>query len=99
LITAALIILKVDLALLFGILFFCLNYIPNIGSFFGILAPVPVVLLDPSKTMGDVIAVVLVPFAINNILGCLVEPKLMADGLDLHPLTVVVALTFWGTVC
>jgi len=39
-----------------------------------------------------------VPFLVHQLLGNLIEPKLMAKGLDLHPLTVVVALTFWGTV-
>jgi AI-2 transport protein TqsA len=42
------------------------------------------------------ILVVAVPGAIHSILGNLVEPKLMGEGLDLHPVTVLLALSFWG---
>lgn len=94
----ALHILRVPLILLFGIITFILNFIPNVGSFFAILAPVPLVFLDPESSVEQVFLVVLVPFIIHNSLGCIIEPKLMADGLDLHPLTVVVALTFWGSL-
>jgi len=42
--------------------------------------------------------VAIVPFLIHNTLGNVLEPKLMASGLELHPLTVVVSLTFWGSM-
>merc|ERR1712050_271810 len=41
--------MKVDLVLIFAILTFTLNYIPNIGSFFAIFAPVPLVALEPNS--------------------------------------------------
>jgi len=94
----ALKILKVDLAEIFGLLAFVLNYIPNLGSFIATIAPVPLVALDPSKDLQQVALVVIVPFLIHNTIGCILEPKVMAQGLDLHPLTIVVALTFWGSV-
>lgn len=94
----ALKLLNVDLAEVFGLLTFVLNYIPNIGSAIATLAPLPLVVLDPDKDFSQCIAVVVVPFAIHNTLGCIIEPKLMSHGLDLHPLTVVVALTFWSSV-
>mmetsp|Transcript_126629 Transcript_126629/g.270135 ORF Transcript_126629/g.270135 Transcript_126629/m.270135 type:complete len:453 (+) Transcript_126629:90-1448(+) len=88
----------VDLVLLFALITFAFNFIPNVGSFFAVLAPLPLVALDPHTNIMDVILVALVPFLIHNTLGNVIEPKLMASGLDLHPLTVVVALTFWGTL-
>jgi len=94
----ALWIMEVELILIFGIITFTLNYIPNIGSFFAILAPVPLVALEPHSDITKVILVAVVPFAIHNTLGNIIEPKLMSQGLDLHPLTVVVALTFWGSM-
>jgi len=94
----ALWMMRVPLVAVFGLLTFVLNFIPNIGSFFAILAPLPLVLLDPARSIWDAILVVLVPFGIHNSLGCIVESSVMAEGLDMHPLTVVVALTFWGSV-
>jgi predicted PurR-regulated permease PerM len=91
-------VMQVDLVLVFGVLTFFLNYIPNIGSFFAVVAPAPLVYLTPGKTLNDVALSVLVPFIIHNTLGCTLEPQLMQAGLDLHPLTMVVALTFWGAV-
>merc|ERR1719469_1563369 len=90
--------MKVELVLVFGVLTFIFNFIPNIGSFFAIMLPAPLVYLTPGKTVKDVFLVVVVPFIIHNTLGCTLEPQLMQAGLDLHPLTMVVALTFWGAV-
>lgn len=91
-------VLKVDLVLVFGMATFFCNFIPNIGSFFAIILPAPLVYLTPNRTLEDVVLVVVVPFIIHNTLGCVLEPQLMQAGLDLHPLTVVVSLTFWGAV-
>jgi len=91
-------LMNVDLVFIFGIITFTLNFIPNIGSFFAILAPVPLVWLQEDKTLVDAVMVALVPFLVHNSLGNVMEPKLMSSGLDLHSLTVVVALTFWGSM-
>jgi len=91
-------LMNVDLVFIFGIITFTLNFIPNIGSFIAILAPVPLVWLQEDKTFVDVAMVALVPFLVHNSLGNVMEPKLMSSGLDLHSLTIVVALTFWGSM-
>mmetsp|Transcript_45433 Transcript_45433/g.83102 ORF Transcript_45433/g.83102 Transcript_45433/m.83102 type:complete len:437 (-) Transcript_45433:51-1361(-) len=91
-------VLQVDLLIIWGICTFALNFIPNIGAFLAIMLPVPLVFLEPESTFQDLFMVVLVPFLIHNSLGCIIEPQLMAEGLELHPLIVVVALTFWGAV-
>jgi len=85
-------------AVVLRIITFTLNFIPNIGSFIAILAPVPLVWLQEDKTFVDVAMVALVPFLVHNSLGNVMEPKLMSSGLDLHSLTIVVALTFWGSM-
>ncbi|CAL1160007.1 unnamed protein product [Cladocopium goreaui] len=91
-------IMKVDLAFVFGILTFFLNFIPNVGAAIAELLPVPLVLLAPDRTVSDAFLVFLIPFIIHNVLGCILENKLMQHGLDLHPLIVVIALTFWSSV-
>jgi len=91
-------LLEVELLVIFGLVTFTLNFVPNIGSFFAIMAPLPLVWLDPDSTLIHVAYVAIVPFLIHNTLGNVLEPKLMASGLELHPLTVVVSLTFWGSM-
>jgi len=91
-------VLQVDLLVIWGVCTFALNFIPNIGAFCAIMLPVPLVFLEPDSTFQDLLMVVLVPFLIHNSLGCIIEPQLMAEGLELHPLIVVIALTFWGAI-
>ena len=47
LITVIFYILGVELAGVFGLLTFVLNYIPNVGAFVASLLPIPIVILDP----------------------------------------------------
>ncbi len=89
-------ILGVDYPLLWGLLAFALNYVPNIGS---IIAAVPAVLLalvqlGPLKallTAGGYVA-------LNLIMGNVVEPRFMGRGLGLSTLVVFLSLLFWGWV-
>jgi hypothetical protein len=43
-----------------------------------------------------VVLVLAVPGAIQMILGSFMEPKIMGEGLNLHPVTILLALSFWG---
>ncbi len=38
---------------------------------------------------------ILIPGAIQMVIGNGIEPKLMGEGLQLHPVTVLLALSFW----
>jgi len=44
-------ILGVDLAAIFGIVAFAMNFLPTLGSWISVLAPLPLVLLDPDKSL------------------------------------------------
>ena len=91
-----LVILGVDYPILWGTLAFLLNYVPNIGS---ILATIPATLLALVQLgIGSAILTVLGLLVIHNILGTIVEPKLMGRGLGLSPLVVFISLVFWGWV-
>ncbi|MCC5855403.1 MAG: AI-2E family transporter [Idiomarina sp.] len=86
--------LGIDHYVLWAVLAFLLNYIPNIGS---ILAAVPAVLLaliQYHPTMAGAVALLFV--AVNLIMGNLIEPKLMGHRLGLSTLVVFLSLIFWG---
>jgi predicted PurR-regulated permease PerM len=91
-----LVILGVDYPILWGTLAFLLNYVPNIGS---ILATIPATLLAFVQLgVGSAILTAFGFLVIHNILGNIVEPKLMGRGLGLSPLVVFISLVFWGWV-
>jgi len=82
---------------LFGLLTFLLNFIPSIGSIIATLLPLPVAMAQPWDAW-RIIAVVALPGAVQMTVGNVIEPKLMGKGLELHPVVILLALTFWGLV-
>ncbi|MCD6533202.1 MAG: AI-2E family transporter [Deltaproteobacteria bacterium] len=95
LVTLTLSLFSVPFAILWGVLAFLLNFIPNIGSMISIIPPVLITLFQfgsISKTLG-VFAVLI---ALQTVVGNFVEPKMMGKGLNLSPLTVLLSLLFWG---
>lgn len=89
--------LQVDLWFIWALLTFVLNFIP-LGSAVATILPVIFVIFDPTKSWTDVIICAAVPVAIHNIVGNLIEPKMFADSLNLHPITVLLSLAFWSVV-
>jgi predicted PurR-regulated permease PerM len=88
--------LGVDYPLLWGLLAFFFNYVPNIGS---IIAAVPAVLLafiqiDPAHAAYAAAGYLVV----NGVIGNLIEPRIMGRGLGLSTLVVFLSLMFWGWV-
>jgi predicted PurR-regulated permease PerM len=88
--------LGVDFPLLWGLVAFLFNFIPNIGS---IIAAIPPVLLALVGVGPGTAALLAGGYAlINLVLGNIVEPKLMGDRLGLSTLVVFVSLIFWNWV-
>lgn len=92
----SLLLIGLDYALLWGVLAFMLNFVPNIGS---ILAAIPAVLLALIQ-LGFIgaLEVAVVFIIVNIVLGSILEPKYMGQGLGLSTLVVFVSLIFWGWV-
>lgn len=95
LVTVILLAVGLDLAVVFGILAFFLNFIPNVGSIIATVLPLPVALIQ-FDSVGPVLAAVALPGIVQMGIGNGLEPVLMGRGLDLHPLVVLLALLFWG---
>ncbi len=89
-----LVLCNVPLALLWALFTFLLNFVPNIGSIVANLLPIPVILLSP-EVQAPWIAI-LVPIAVQFVVGNVVEPKVMGKSVGLHPVTILMALIFWG---
>ncbi|MGQ4809876.1 putative transport protein YhhT [Candidatus Entotheonellaceae bacterium PAL068K] len=90
--------LGVDLALVFGLFAFLLNFIPSIGSLIATLLPLPVVLMSPESSLTTIILAMALPATIQLVMGNIIEPKILGESLDLHPVTILLALMVWGTL-
>ena len=95
---AVLWVFGVPLALVFGLLAFLLNFIPNIGPVIAALLPLPLILLHPELSAFQMVLVILLSSAVQVISGNVVEPKVMGDSFELHPIAILLTLMFWGVI-
>ena len=91
---AALALVGLDFAPLWGFLAFLLNFIPNIGS---ILAAIPAVFISILQFDPVMMLVVIgIYVAANVVIGNFLEPMIMGQKVGLSILAVFVSLLFWG---
>ncbi len=96
LVTFFLWIIGVEYAVLWGLIAFLLNYIPNIGS---IIAAIPAILFSWIQLgFMPAIWVTIVYAAVNTFIGYMVEPRVMGKGMGLSTLVVFLSLIIWGYI-
>jgi AI-2 transport protein TqsA len=96
LIYVALLIIGVNYPLLWALIAFLMNYIPNIGS---IIAAIPAVLFALVQLgFGGALWTLGSFMLIHNVLGNFIEPRVMGKGLGLSTLVVFLSLLFWGFI-
>lgn len=87
----------VKLAFTFAVLTVILNFIPNIGSVIAVLLPLPIVYMQYGFGT-KFFMILLIPSVIQVVIGSIIEPKLLGNGMDLHPVTIISSLVFWALV-
>lgn len=88
--------LGVDFPLLWGMMAFFLNYVPNIGSLIAAIPPILLALVQLGT--GTALWTMIGYLLVNNLVGNVIEPRFMGKGLGLSTLVVFVSLVFWGWV-
>ncbi|NLB80664.1 MAG: AI-2E family transporter, partial [Clostridiaceae bacterium] len=91
----ALLLIKVEFAVTWGVLAFLLNFIPAIGSIVATVPPILIALVQYTTPLQAIITffvLLTIQMGIGNFLG----PKLYGDSLHLSPLVVLISLLFWG---
>jgi AI-2 transport protein TqsA len=91
-------VLGVDLALMFGFLAFLLNFIPSIGSVIATLLPLPIILISPESSLTTAVLALALPGTVQFVIGSVIEPRIMGGSLELHPISILLALIFWGVL-
>ncbi|MDX3661636.1 AI-2E family transporter [Streptomyces sp. ID05-26A] len=94
--TVALVLLGVPLAVLWGVLSFVTNYIPNIGFVLGVAPPAVLALLQhgPKRAL----AVLAFYGVLNFVVQSLIQPRFTGDAAGLSTTVTFLALVFWAWV-
>jgi AI-2 transport protein TqsA len=92
-----LLLFGIDFPVLWAFLIFLLNYIPYIGSFFATLFPALFAVFQFQSFLMFVWVFLTIEM-IQLLVGNIIEPKVMGRTLNLSPLGVLLALTFWGAI-
>jgi len=91
--TVALAVLGVPGAVLWGLLSFVTNYIPNIGFVVGVAPPALIALLGGGWR--EMLIVLAVYGVLNFVVQSLIQPRFVAGSVGLSTLITVLALVFW----
>ena len=90
-----LLICGVKLAIMFGILAFLLNYIPNFGSLIAMMLPIPIILVDENLNFNTKVIAAVVPALVQGYIGNVLEPAVFGSSLNMTPLSILMALVVW----
>lgn len=93
---AALWILDIRYAWLWGLLAFITNYIPNIGFLIGVVPPTVIALLD--KGVGTAIAVVVIYSVVNFVIQTIIQPRVVGNTVGLSSTLTFLSLIVWATI-
>lgn len=88
--------LGIPLAVLWGVLSFVTNYVPNVGFLLGVLPPALLALLTGGAR--PMLIVILCYLVINFVAQSLIQPRYVGTAVGLSPAMTFVALVFWAWV-
>ncbi len=94
--TAALFALGVPLALLWGLVSFLTNYIPNIGFLLGLIPPALLGLLEGGPRTA--LLVVAVYSVLNLVIQAIIQPRVTGDSVGVTATMSFLSLVFWAFV-
>lgn len=87
---------RVDLAVIIAILTFFLNHLPHIGYVISSLLPMPLLILDPAKTLTEIVFCGFLLLSIHHLFSSILEPNLLArSSLQISPILYLVSFLFW----
>ena len=83
--------------LLIGLVLGALNIVPYLGTIIGLATVVPLAFFQPGGGWPLLGLVFLVKTIVQLIESWVITPKVMGERTGLHPVTIIVAIFFWGT--
>jgi predicted PurR-regulated permease PerM len=82
-----------DLALVWAVLAFVMNYVPNVGIILSVIPPLILTLLEHGWQRAVVVLAgfLVLNFVVDNVL----KPRFMQSGLDVPPIVALLSLVVW----
>lgn len=93
-----LIVTGTQLAIIFGLLSFLLNFIPSVGSMIAMLLPIPIIWLDDDISMNMKYVAICGPGVVQGYVGNALEPSLFGQSMNMTAIAVLLALVLFGFV-
>lgn len=90
-------IVGLKFGLFIGLTLGLLNIVPYLGTILGLAIALPLAFFQPGGGWQLVGLVLLVKVIVQTIEAWGLTPKIMGDRTGLHPVTIIVAIFFWGT--
>lgn len=87
----------VDFVLVWVVLTILLNFIPTIGSIIAVILPMLMTIVQ-FESFTTTILVTGIIGTIQNLVGNILEPKIMGNKLGLNPLVILISLLLWGFI-
>lgn len=88
-------LIGIDFPVVWGVLAFLLNYIPNIGSIIAVIPPTLIAVVQYGSASYGLVTL----FGLGSIqmlIGNFLDPRIMGRSLSLSPFVVFVSMVFWG---
>ncbi len=89
-------LIGIPLPVLWGLLSFITNYIPNVGFVLGLIPPALLALLDGG--VSQMLLVIVVYSVINVIIQSVIQPKFVGDAVGISTTLTFLSLVFWAWV-
>jgi len=86
----------IPLAVLWGLLAFITNYIPNIGFVIGLVPPALLALLEGGPRL--MLLVIVVYIVINFVIQSVIQPKFVGDAVDMSLTLTFLSLVIWAWI-
>ena len=91
-------LIGLEFAIVWGVIQFILNFIPNLGSIAAGVAMSLFALVQFWPEPLPVILVIVVILGGNVIIGNILDPKIIGDNVGISPLMVLISLLIWGWI-
>lgn len=87
----------VDYASFWAVLIFVLNFIPIVGSIVAVAFPVLLTIVQFGNLSTFLIALAALT-GVQQLVGSIIEPRLLGASLNLSPLVILLSLAIWGAI-
>jgi AI-2 transport protein TqsA len=94
LVWVVMLVVGTDLALVWAVLAFIMNFVPNVGIILSVIPPVLLTLLELGwqRAVVILVAFLVLNFVVDNV----VKPRMMQRGLDVPPIMALLSLMIWA---